>query len=750
MATSNLKETLHYTSPAKEWSESLPIGNGRLGAMVYGGTTKETLQLNENSVWYGGPQDRTPKDAFKNLDRLRHFIRIGDHAEAEKLVEQAFFATPHSQRHYEPLGTLTLDFGHDSSDVKNYWRGLDLSEATVTTEYECLGVRYKRRAFASYPDDVLIIQLEASEKSEFTVRLSRYSDREYATDEFVDSIEAHDGTIVMHGTPGGRNSNKFCCVVSVQDLAGDGKVATVGNCVIVNSSRAIIVISAQTTFRHADVEATTLGQVRKALYGHEYLFLRHTRDYDSLYGRFKLQLFPDAAHIPTNERLLITPDPGLIALYANYGRYLLISCSRPGYKALPATLQGLWNPSFQPAWGSKYTININTQMNYWPANVCNLKECEDPLFDLLERMAHRGEKTARVMYGCRGWTSHSCTDIWADTDPQDRWMPGTLWPMSGAWLCIHIWQRYEFENDDKDKEVLQRMFPILRGSVQFILDFLIEDSTGQYLITSPSLSPENSYIDEKGQKGILCEGSSIDTQIIDALFTAFISSVEFLQIDDELYDSVERAQARLPPMKVGSRGQLQEWLRDFEESEPGHRHVSHLLDLYPRAGSSDLWNTPDLMSAAKVTLRRREENGGGHTGWSRAWLVCLHARLGDAEGSLGHVVTLLKKSTLPNLLNLHPPFQIDGNLGGCAGIVEMLVQSHVPYSIHVLPACPHEWQSGELSGVKARGGFELDLAWNEGVLTKVVVHSRYNCKREVVLLDGHVVVIDGIGEHRIV
>lgn len=425
MATSNLEETLHYKSPANEWSESLPVGNGRLGAMIYGGTKKEILQLNENSVWYGGPQDRTPKDAFKNLARLRHLIRIGDHAEAEKLVERALFATPHSQRHYEPLGTLTLDLGHDLAEVKNYWRGLNLAASTITTEYEHLGVRYKRKAFASYPDDVLVIQLEASECTEFTVRLSRYSDREYTTDEFVDSIEAQDGTIVMHGTPGGRNSNNFCCVVAVRDLAGDGKVDTMGNCVVVNSSNAVIVISAQTTFRHVDLENTALTQVKKALYSHAGLLERHTSDYNSLYGRFKVRLFPDASHIPTNERLIVAPDPGLYALYSNYGRYLLISCSRPGYKALPATLQGLWNPSFQPAWGSKYTLNINTQMNYWAANVCNLSECEDPLFELLERIAYRGEKTARVMYGCRGWTSHSCTDIWADTDPQDRWMPGT-------------------------------------------------------------------------------------------------------------------------------------------------------------------------------------------------------------------------------------------------------------------------------------------------------------------------------------
>ncbi|KAG4025359.1 hypothetical protein MFRU_060g00350 [Monilinia fructicola] len=746
MATSNLEETLHYKSPANEWSESLPIGNGRLGAMVYGGTKKEILQLNENSVWYGGPQDRTPKDAFKNLARLRHLIRIGDHAEAEKLVERALFATPHSQRHYEPLGTLTLDLGHDLAEVKNYWRGLNLSASTITTEYEHLGVRYKRKAFASYPDDVLVIQLEASECTEFTVRLSRYSDREYTTDEFVDSIEAQDGFIVMHGTPGGRNSNNFCCVVAVRDLAGDGKVDTVGNCVVVNSLNAVIVISAQTTFRHVDLENTALTQVKKALYSHAGLLERHTSDYNSLYGRFKVRLFPDASHIPTNERLIVAPDPGLYALYSNYGRYLLISCSRPGYKALPATLQGLWNPSFQPAWGSKYTLNINTQMNYWAANVCNLSECEDPLFALLERIAYRGEKTARVMYGCRGWTSHSCTDIWADTDPQDRWMPGTIWPVSGAWLCTHIWERARYTADLK---FLDKMFPVLRGSVLFMLDFLIEDSTGNYLVTCPSLSPENSYIDKKGQKGVLCEGSTIDIQIINALFDIFLEAVNTLKIKDELCDPVKKAQSRLPPISVGRFGQIQEWLQDYEEQEPGHRHTSHLWALYPGGGITSA-KSPDLLSAAKVTLRRRAENGGGHTGWSRAWLVCLHARLRDAEGSLGHLDKLLRDSTLPNLLDVHPPFQIDGNFGGCAGIVEMLLQSHEDESIHILPALPGGWKSGELRGVKARGGFELDITWNKGIPTKVVVRSAVGLKTKIVLPDGKIVGIEGSGYQRII
>ena len=428
---------LHYDAPAHEWSQALPVGNGRLGAMVHGRTTTELLQLNEDSVWYGGPQSRTPQDALKHLDRLRQLIRSGQHANAEKLVKQAFFATPHSQRHYEPLGTFTIELGHEEEEVKNYRRWLDLETAVTSVRYQHRGVEYSRDVYASYPDNVIVIELQSSEMTEFTLRLTRTSEIEYETNEFVDSIVAEHGTITMQATPGGRESNPLACVVKVQCA---GTVDAVGNCLVVNSSRAIIVISAQTKFRYNDIKAVALKDARRALSGID-LRSRHVEDYKSLYGRLRLRLAssksqetldsnlspsPSETHaVPTHKRLLEAPHPSLIALYHNYGRYLLISCSRPGFKALPATLQGIWNPSFQPAWGSKYTININTQMNYWPANVCNLVECEDPLFDLLERMAKRGVSTARTMYGCRGWCCHHNTDIFADTDPQDRWMPST-------------------------------------------------------------------------------------------------------------------------------------------------------------------------------------------------------------------------------------------------------------------------------------------------------------------------------------
>jgi Glycosyl hydrolase family 65, N-terminal domain len=415
--------TLHFKAPASEWSQSLPIGNGRLGAMVYGRTTTELLQLNENSVWYGGSQDRTPRDALKNLPRLRRLVRAGDHARAEDLIRTSFFATPHSQRHYEPLGTLTLEFGHEEANVQNYRRDLDLRTAVTSVRYEHHGITHKRQIFASHPNNVLVIQLESSEKTGFTLRMTRVSEVEWETNEFVDSVAAAEDGIVMQATPGGVGSNRLCCVAKVL-CHDDGVVQATGGCLVVTSKKVTIVVAAQTTFRCEDAVSAALADVRLALEQDD-LLDRHIKDYRSLFQRMQFCLYPDNYDLSTDERLRGTPDPGLVALYHNYGRYLLISCSRPGFKSLPATLQGLWNPSFQPAWGCKYTININTQMNYWPTNACNLAECEQPLFHLLERLAERGRKTAEVMYGCRGWAAHHNTDIWADTDPQDRWMPAT-------------------------------------------------------------------------------------------------------------------------------------------------------------------------------------------------------------------------------------------------------------------------------------------------------------------------------------
>jgi len=744
---------LWYTTPAAEFAEALPIGNGRLGAMVYGRTDTELLQLNENSVWYGGPISRTPKDALRNLPLLRQLIRTGNHAEAEKLVRLAFFATPQSQRHYEPLGSALLEFGHGTSKVTNYRRSLDLHAASVKTEYDYDGIHYTRDIIASQPDNVLAMRITASETSRFVVRLTRASERQYETNEFVDSVEARDGKIIMHATPGGKDSNSLCCVVGVQ-CEGGGSVETVGNALVVNSRQALVIISAQTTYRCSDVEEAALKDAVKAIQMDSELWERHAQDYGSLYSQMSLRLYPDASDIPTNERILTSPDPGLVALYHNYGRYLLISCSRDGHKALPATLQGLWNPSFQPAWGSKYTININTQMNYWLANICGLSSCELPLFDHLERMAERGKHTAKVMYGCHGWTAHHNTDIWADTDPQDRWMPATLWPLGGAWLCIHIWENYVFS---KDEALLKRMFPVLRGCIEFLLDFLIEDESGTYLVTNPSVSPENTFIDQNKNIGILCEGSTIDIQIITAVFQSFQLTCSVLSVSDDLLPAVANAIARLPPHKIGSYNQLQEWTKDYAEHEPGHRHISHVWALYPGHAISPS-STPELAIACSNTLQRRAEHGGGHTGWSRAWLICLHARLWQADECCEHVKRLLMGSTLPNMLDNHPPFQIDGNFGGAAGILEMILQSSWDLDndgkgggrgvIRILPASPSEWSKGSLKGAIARGGFKVGFEWESGrVKGPVTIYSHGNSGSVIFMGSGMEVEFEGGGEH---
>ncbi|KUM64673.1 hypothetical protein ACN42_g2431 [Penicillium freii] len=736
---------LWYQQPAEDWNSALPVGNGRLGAMVYGRTDTEMLQLNEDSVWYGGPQDRNPRDALEYLPRLREAIRAENHVEAEKIAKLAFFANPISQRNYEPLGNLFLDLGHDPSQVTSYRRSLDLASATAHVSYEYQGVRFERQVLASYPDDVIAIRLCSSSKAEFVVRLTRMSDLEFETNEWLDDVSATSKSITMHVTPGGKNSNRACCIVSVRCDSAGSTITKIGNNLVVNSSDTLLIIAAQTTFRHEDIDQRTKQDSEDALgQSLENLRARHVADYRSLYDRMELQLGPDSPEIPTDQRLKSSRDPGLIALYHNYNRYLLISCSRDGHKSLPANLQGIWNPSFHPAWGSRFTTNVNLQMNYWSANVCNLSECEIPLFDLLERMAGPGKATARIMYGCRGWTAHSNTDIWADTAPVDRWMPASIWPLGGAWLCYHIWDHFQYSCDEG---FLRRMFPTLRGCVEFLLDFLVEDVNGVYLVTSPSASLENSFFDHRGEKGVLCEGSTIDIQIIDAILGAFQSCANRLDLDDALLPAVQATKSRLAPMQISPAGYLQEWANDYAEVEPGHRHTSHLWALHPGNAITPT-QTPRLAEACGVVLRRRAEHGGGHTGWSRAWLLNLHARLLEADECSRHLDLLLSRSTLSNLLDSHPPFQIDGNFGGGAGIVEMLVQSHESGVIRILPACPMDW-TGSIRGVRARGGFELQFNFENGrVIGEMTIISERG-ETVVVYFNELQVEITGGGEHKV-
>ena len=512
-------------------------------------------------------------------------------------------------------------------------------------------------------------------------------------------------------------------------LMAIGSVEFIGETIVVrNANTANIFLAAATTYREEDPQASSIARLRVAeSAGYDYLREEHIRDYQALFCRVHFRLgnqfnHQTAASAPTNHRMAQArkgrPDQSLPALYYQLGRYLLISSSRPGKKALPANLQGIWNEKMAPTWGSKFTINVNAEMNYWHAETTNLSECHEPFLDFLQQLQKNGEVTARKMYGCSGWVAHHNTDIWADTAPQDRVITATLWPMGGTWATTHIWHHFDFTGD---LAFLERTYDVLRGSVRFFLDFMIEKDG--YMVTSPSLSPENRYRLPNGEEGAMCIAPTIDTQMLFQLFSDFLSAVEALGKEVQEHEIVERVRQyrnKLRPMCIGSHGQLLEWAEEFEEVEPGHRHVSHLWGLYP--SNQITLRDDDLVNACKKTLERRAIHGGGHTGWSRAWMIALWARLGDGKEAGRQVGEILKTSTYDSLLDDHPPFQIDGNFGATAAITEMLVQSH-DGEISLLPALPPTWSEGAISGIRARGGFELCLEWENGRMVKATLKS---------------------------
>ena len=717
-----LSELLWYKQPAANWDEALPVGNGRIGGMIFGKPTDELIQLNEDSIWSGGFRERNNSKAYANLEKIRTAIREGRTTDAENICCDAFYGTNENQRHYQPLGDLHIWQG-GTENYSDYTRYLDLSTAVCSTQWVNDGVIYNRDIFVSKPDEVMVICFTASEKGK--IGFCSVID---GKDDDYDKNEAYDDHTLLFTMSDGI---PYAAAVSVS--AEGGKAFTEANRIIVEGAdSAVITLACQTSYRTGDYEKKAIGQAKTALRkGAKLLKARHEKDYAALYGRCEINLCDNSkgnAELPTNERLQKIrdgeSDNKLVEMYFNFSRYLMIAGSREG--TLPLNLQGIWNKDMWPAWGGKYTININTEMNYWAAEIQNLPECHGVLFDHIERMRENGRVTAREMYHCGGSVCHHNTDIWGDTAPQDKWLPGTLWPMGLAWLCTHIYEHYLFTGD---KDFLAEKYDTMREAAEFFVDFLIEDDKGR-LVTSPSVSPENTYITKDGAKGTICQGPSMDSQILHNLFTAVIESAEILDDDRNFAEMLKQLRDKLPQPEIGKYGQIMEWAEDYNEAEPGHRHISQLYALYPYNLITKR-HTPELAEAAKATLVRRLTHGGGHTGWSRAWIINMWARLHEGKLVGENIAALLAHSTNINMFDMHPPFQIDGNFGGGAGIAEAVIQSHSG-EIFVLPAIPEEWDSGRVQGIVCRGGFVVDFAWAGGKVTEMYVHSKCGNKCSIV------------------